>query len=833
METYCTMHKMHCSSACLLKLHCEAGVLKRITSAGDIPLEGSPEADEELFPPQRRACLRGYAELDHLSSPYRMTQPLLQTGRRGDRTGFRPVSWEEAVARTAEFYHRMQLESESLGYLPVLEKFGVGRYLGVTLGTFGNSSSGCADGAIFAALGDKTHIKGHPPEDVFNTSYLVIWANNPAETLPYLSFLLIRAKEKGIPVTVVDARYTDSAASCSAGRTAAENGGQEIPAFVCPRPGTDGALLSAMAYVIHRRGLTDEAYLREYCFGFYPGDQVVSRSCGTDPVTGEPFRGRVYRVPEGGSFLEYLDRLEQEHGGYQGVLSWCRAVTGVPERTAEQFALAYGRAKPAFLFSRYNGGAQRSFNGLHYCWMLIALSAMTGNLTKRGGGFGEICGDDVERFRYPEEPSLFDVSPKKPILISQYTTEQLILTGRDGRTAAQLRQDVLGMNGIDLGPDARIRLRGIVKGAKNGDAMNQLPGINLRRHAWEKPDFILTYEREFSPMAAMCDLVLPSAGQYESGDTLMQHRFGGSDTYHVKGLFPPPGEAKTDREIQRLIGEALGLKARPEAEYADLARKMWEKARVPEGTLRHHPEYRKPSFEDLVREGIVQLPNRPEDTEPVVCGFPPGCFPTETGRINFYSPFLAMRGRITAGPARACYVPHPEGAEAIGGTGLTGRTGLRYSLQLISPHTIVKADATFDNVPLLRAFRPNRIHLHPEDADARGLAEGQTAYLYNDHGCIRLPVHRTAAVPRGVAAVPHGVWYRPDENERYTAFYDADGDGIPEPHDTAVDAGGNTNTVTGAACSGILDPFIVGMGLNSNGHACEVSARLPGKGDAS
>ena len=29
METYCTMHKMHCSSACLLKLHCEAGMLKQ------------------------------------------------------------------------------------------------------------------------------------------------------------------------------------------------------------------------------------------------------------------------------------------------------------------------------------------------------------------------------------------------------------------------------------------------------------------------------------------------------------------------------------------------------------------------------------------------------------------------------------------------------------------------------------------------------------------------------------------------------------------------------------------------------------------------------------
>lgn len=214
----CTMHKMHCSSACLLKVYCGAGRgAMQITSAGDIPLKGSRSLDEEIFPPQRRACPRGYAEIDHLNSPYRLTQPLLQTGSRGCRSTFRPISWNEAIGRTAEFYHAMQRESERLGYLPILEKAGVGSYLGTTLSTFGNSSSGCADGAIYAALGDKQLVRGHPPIDLFNTNYLVIWANNPAETLPYLSFLLVKARERGIPVTVVDSRYTDSAATYATG----------------------------------------------------------------------------------------------------------------------------------------------------------------------------------------------------------------------------------------------------------------------------------------------------------------------------------------------------------------------------------------------------------------------------------------------------------------------------------------------------------------------------------------------------------------------------------------------------------------------------------------
>lgn len=820
----CTMHKMHCSSACLLKVYCGGGRGDiRITSAGDIPLADSRAADEEIFPPQRRACPRGYAEVDHLNSPYRLTEPLLQTGSRGCRDTFRPISWQEAIDRTADFYHKMERESEKLGYLPVLEKAGVGAYLGTTLSTFGNSSSGCADGAIYAALGDKELVRGHPPVDLFNTNYLVIWANNPAETLPYLSFLLVKAKERGIPVTVVDSRYTDSVATYA-------TGWGEVPAFVNPRPGTDGALLATMAYVIYKNDLHDEAYLREYCFGFFPEQEVVSRSCGKDPVTGQPHCGKTFRVPAGESFMEYLQSLELDHGGYQGVLRWCESVTGVPASVAEQFALGYGRAKPAFLFSRYNGGAQRSHNGVYYCWMLIALSAMTGNLTRRGGGFGELRGEDRARYSYPKEPSLFTVPAKKPILISQYTSDRVILTGLDGRSPEQLRADVLAMNGIDLGPDARISLRGIVKGARNGDAFNQTPNINLHRHAWEKLDFVLTYEREFCPMAAMCDIILPSAGLFESPDSLQQHNFGGSDTYLLRQLFPPVGQAKTDREIQRLLGEALGLKARPEQEFEDLTRRQWAKAEVPAEILRHHPDYKKPSYEELLETGSAPLPFRPEDTEPDACRFRPGEFPTETGRINFYSPFVAMRGRASHGIPRACYVPLDEGREAIGSRGVQGAKGIAYSLQLVAPHTIAKADATYDNVPSLRKLRPNQIHMNPADAAARQLTEGAMAYLYNDVGCLRLPVHLTATLPKGVVAVPHGPWYTPDENDRYEAWFDTDGDGVPEPHDTAVDMGGNTNTVTPQKNSGWVDPFIVGMGLNSNGHACEVSAHNPDKG---
>lgn len=813
---------MHCSSACLLKLNCENGIVKQITSAGDIPAEGSFEEDEALFPPQRRACARGYAEIDHLYSPYRVTQPLLQTGARGNRSTFKPISWGEAINRTADFYHDMMGKSEKLGYLPLLEKNGVGAYLGRTLATFGNSSSGCVDGAIFAALGDKESVKGHPPIDLFRTNYLIIWANNPAETLPYLSFWLIKAKERGIPITIVDGRYTDSVAAYATGYG-------KVPALINPRPGTDGALLSAMAYVIWKHGLQDEKFIRNYCFGFYPGESVISESCGTDPVTHQPFAGRKYTVPKGESFEEYLRDLEREHGGYQGVLSWCRQVTSVPEETTEAFALAYAKAKPAFLFSRYNGGAQRSYNGLYFCWMLIALSAMTGNIVKSGGGFGELCGDDETRFRFSPEPEVVQSEKYAPILVSQFTTDRLILTGRDGRSAEQLRADVLAMNHLDLGKNAKIELEGMVKGMRNGNPFNQNPHINLHRQAWEKLKFILTYEREFSPMAAMSDLILPSAGQYEGVDSLQQHRFGGSDTYLLKGCLQPPGEAKTDREIQRLLAKALGLAVLPEEYYVDLPKRQWEQAKLSDEIHAAHPDYQKPEYEQIVREGLVIMPEQPEDAAPCISRFAPGKFPTDTGRINFYSPFIAERKRSDYAIARACYVPLPQGAETVKDETILGNKGKHYPLQMINPHVKTKADATFDNVSSLQKVSKNALLIHPEDADQRKLSEGQMAWIYNDYGCIRLPIHRTVSVPVGVVAVPHGTWYCPDEEDRYMAWYDSDGDGKAEMHDTAVDIGGNANTITPDRCSGLLDPFIVGMGLNANGNVCEVSDRNPDK----
>lgn len=823
-ETICSMHKMHCCAACQLKLHVGADGMERITSAGDTMREGALEADSALVPMQRRACMRGYGEIYHMYGPDRIRYPMLQTGRRGDLSGFKRISWEEAIKRYAEYYERMRKEAETLSYLPLLDNGGIGNRLGTVLYPFGASSCGNVDAAITAALGRRDKIAAARPLDMLNANYIILWSCDPAVTLPSLPYMVQKAREKGIPITVVDSRYTESAGAFATGKG-------KVPGLISPYPGTDGALLAAMAYVIYRRGLFDEAFIRRYCFGFYPGERVVSRSEESDPVTGLPYRGREFAVPRGESFTEYLEGLEREHGGYRGVLSWASASTGVPEQVIEDFAVTYAASGPVYIAARFHGGVQRTYNGFYYSWLLIALCAMTGNLCKKGAGFGEMRGDDGYTVHMPALPDLFEKEAKKPILVSQYGIDRVILTGTDGRSFADLRDDILRMNGIDIG--GGLRLKGLIKGAANGNPFNQLANINKRREAWSRLDFVVTYERHMTPTAQWSDLVLPVTFPLENGRRFDRNGAYESDVHVLNGVFEPMYEAVSDEEVNRRIGDALGVRV-DTCDYEALMRRQWEKAEVD----KEYPDADKlalPDFEEIVKTAHLPVPVKPGDVPAALAGLKPGKFPTETGRINFYSPFLAGRGRTSHGINSARYVPLKDGYEAIkagreGARGVCGPSGRRYTLQLITPHAVNRANSDYANIPFLAQFNPHCIHMHPDDALTRGIADGETAYAYTEFGCLRLPVQLSRYVKRGVIAIEQGAWYKAGE-ERYLAYFDSDGDGIPEPHPTPVDIGGCPNTLTEDLNSGVFDPFINGMGLNAGGSACEVSKSLPEGGE--
>lgn len=116
MDNICTMHKMHCCTTCRLKLWETEDGISRITSDGDISRGDADEYDSGLYPVQRRACMKGYSELYHMYSPDRILHPLKQTGSRGDRQGFRPISWDEAIDLYESYYESSLKKAGRLVY---------------------------------------------------------------------------------------------------------------------------------------------------------------------------------------------------------------------------------------------------------------------------------------------------------------------------------------------------------------------------------------------------------------------------------------------------------------------------------------------------------------------------------------------------------------------------------------------------------------------------------------------------------------------------------------------------------------------------------------------
>jgi len=818
MKTVMSLHPMHCGGACMLKLHVKDGSVCKITSAGDIPREGSYESDESLMPMQRRACLMGLSEKRRIFAPDRLKYPLKQTLERGNVRGFKRITWDEALDTIADWYREIEKRKDDLGYLPILDEGGMSPYLGTYLTRLGNPSSGNLQAATFACIGKYDTLKGNPPMDVFNSKYIVIWGNDTQANLPSLAFIVMKAKEAGIPITVVDTRYTDTAAAMGT-----DDG--HMPRHICVRPGTDSALLSAMANVIYRRDLHDKEFLKDYCFGFYPGDKVVSHSLANHPVTGESYLGKTFTVPKGQSFVEYLDTLEEEHGGYEGVLHWAAKLTGVPEAVIENFAIQYATNKPAFIFSKLTG-PQRTHNGMYFSWMLIALSALTGNTNKSGGGYGDIRADDGYSVQLNPPPPLTTQDAYSPILFSSFKLNDVLLHGLDGRTSEQLREDVLAMNGIDLGHDARLNIEMYVRGAVGGNIFNQIPNINKRVLAWKKLKYVVSYERFMTSTAAWSDIVLPTITNFEESSFQSQWV---SDTFVVNGPMSHMYQAKPDWWINEQLAQRLGIDyGRKGITDMEIMEKQWNNATMPEGYEEINPEIKLPSFEEIINTGNFQLPVPKEKTLIQTASIKPGEFDTDTGRINFYSPYYAERDRAVLKISKAQYVRPNEGYEDVLETGgKLGEKGILYTLQFITPHVAHRALTTYGNVPVINEQRPQIVEMHPDDAELREINDGDIAYIFNDYGCIKLPVRVTRRILPGVVCIGQGACYRPSTTETYEAWFDADNDGKPEAYVVPVDVGGCTNTITNDLNSGILDPFFCGLGLNAGGALCEISKVKP------
>ena len=569
-----------CGGRCPLRFHVKDNVILRV-EGDDIE-----EQDEQLRP-----CLRCRAYRQLVHHPDRLKYPMKRVGPKG-KGEFERISWDEAYETIIrELNHAKETYGNSSifltsgsGYLASLHGGGgamarlMSLYGGYTT-DYGNISS---EGAVYAVMTQYGSVYvGHSREDFLNSRFIIMWGWDPAKMISGTNTMyhLIKAREAGIKIVVVDPRYTDSAAVLA---------DQWIPI----RPGTDSAMMVSMAYVMIKENLHDQAFLDKYTIGF-------------------------------DKFKDYVTGIED---GVEKTPAWASEICGVPALTIENLTREYAAAKPACLNDCQ--GPARSAMGEQYNRCAMTLSAMTGNVGRPGGSasgglmslpVGHMFrGPGIPGLKNPLEaglPSVRGTLDLKRRLISRIHTNKVfdaILEGKAGGYPADLK----------FGWFTAINI------------LNQHGNTNKGARALEKLEFMVTADLFMTPTARYADILLPASSPAEREDIIRPWPSGPYYAYINKAI-EPLYECKSDYEIVCELAERLGFEDFRALSDEEWLRVFVEKnpetgAEIPDfDTFRREAIHRVKLPEPIVafREQIEDPENNP--------------FPTPSGRIEIYSQRVA------------------------------------------------------------------------------------------------------------------------------------------------------------------------------------------------
>ena len=217
-------------------------------------------------------------------------------------------------------------------------------------------------------------------------------------------------------------------------------------------------------------------------------------------------------------------------------------------------------------------------------------------------------------------------------------------------------------------------------------------------------------------------------------------------------VIPPLYESRFEYDWLAQVAEKLGL-GREFTEGRDVGewlKTIYEDLRLTETEL--------PEYDEFKAAGIYRYRNNPR-----VIGLEKECadpgkhpFPTKSGRIELFSETVYRTEYREFVPAIPRYVKPPEGPE--------DPLAEKYPLQLIGWHTKRRCHSIHDNNEEMHRLDPQRLWIHPEDAKARGIKDGDLVLVYNDRGRLKVPAFVTCRIKKGVTALAQGAWYRPDED---------------------------------------------------------------------
>ena len=472
-------------------------------------------------------------------------------------------------------------------------------------------------------------------------------------------------------------------------------------AWVPIRPGTDTAMMLAMIRHILDAGLQDRAFLATHVHGW---DRFAATLAGHTP-------------------------------------EWAEGVTGVPAATIRALAEECAR-QPTMLTAAWS--LQRADFGEQPYWAMVALACAIGAIGKpgQGVGFGYGSSGGIGNPRRPL-PSVGMPAVPNPI-------RDFIPVGR----ITELLENpggTMAYNGMEL-PLPRIRM---VWWA-GGNPFHHHQDLNRLLRAWAGVETVVIQEPWWTSPARHADIVLPATTTLERNDIASTSRDRFVRAMHR--AIPPLGQARNDHDILADLAEAAGFRPRftEQRDEGAWLRHLYARFAAGCGRLGHAV----PAFEEFWERGHVELPPiapGEEYTQFTAFRADPAANPLDTpsGKVEVFSDAIAAMA-LPDCPGHPAWIPPREsllGAAPDELHLLSFQPATRLHSQL-DPGRIAAADKIQGREP---------IHLHPEDAAARGLAEGQVVRVFNARGACLAGVRLNPGLMRGVAQMATGAWFDPLE----------------------------------------------------------------------
>lgn len=506
------------------------------------------------------------------------------------------------------------------------------------------------------------------------------------------------------------------------------------------RPGTDTALMLALAHVLITEGLADIDFATRCCTGF---DRFRAHVLGHDePTASDGHESANGRVPNDHA---PDDHAPDDHAPNDGVAKdpeWAERITGVAAGDIRALAREIAAHRTVINLS---WSIQRHDHGEQPYWAGIALAALSGSCGRPGGGPAAGLGISEHGTRghwriaaLPQEPG--GVVGRIPVA---RIADMLLSPG-----------ETIDYNGERITfPDTRL-----VYWA-GGNPFHHHQDLGRLERAWQRPDTVIVHESWWNATATRADIVFPVATTLERDDLALGAADSAITAMHR--AVPPPAGVCTDHAVFAGLADRLGFgerftEGRSEWQWV---RELYDRTRDRLGDA----GVALPDFNEFWRAGAAELPEKDmahDGGSFAELRADPAAAPLDTpsGRIELVSAAVTAFGYPDC-PGMPVWL---EPYERLGTA-----AARRHGLHLVSNQPKTRLHSQYDGG---RSSRESKVggrepvDLHPDDARDRGIADGDVVRIRNDRGACLAGARLTDEVRPGVAVLATGAWYDPDED---------------------------------------------------------------------